>query len=73
MRCTPFFLAGTRRIPALAAFLAAAWSSFAPSFGDDREDALVNQSPQAWVDALKTQSGDSRAEAEAALARWVKA
>lgn len=73
MRCTPFLLVGTRRIPALAAILAAALSSFAPSFGDDREDALVNQSPQAWVDALKTQSGDSRAEAEAALARWVKA
>lgn len=73
MRCTPFLLVGTRRIPALAAILAAALSSFAPSFGDDREDALVNQSPQAWVDALKTQSGDSRAEAEAAFARWVKA
>lgn len=40
---------------------------------DDRDDALASQSPQVWVDSIKTQTGDQRAEAEAALARWVQA
>lgn len=73
MRFSHHFTVGTRRVLSVAAMLAVAFCSIAPSHGDDREDALVNESPQAWVDAIKTQTGDPRAEAEAALARWVQA